>query len=305
MKINKFKYSLQKMFYSLNSLNTKDLTKRFLYILKSERLNELAINCKDKGISNEKYCDNEIIVSLTTYGERIRTVHLSIESIMQQTVKPNKIILSISEELKSSNLPQVLLNQQKRGLEINFCKDIRSYTKLIPALKMYPTASIVTIDDDHLYNYDLIENLINEHKKNPNLILAARIHRMKIISNNKLEKYNKWLERYEGQDVSPLNFPTGIGGVLYPPKCFNEEVFNEEVFFSICKYADDVWFKAMALLNGTMSKKLFIIEETGADNYCIDNTQKVTLSHINRDKNMNDIQIKAVFDKYDLYKKLI
>ena len=305
MKLLKLKRWIQNKIKYFNELNTDYIIKRFTYVLKAERLNEIAINSKESGVSDTRYCDNEIIVSLTTYGERLRTVHLSIESIMQQTIKPNKIILSISDDYKNSNIPQVLLNQQKRGLEINFCRDIKSYTKLIPALKKYPLATIITIDDDHLYNYDLIENLLNEHKKNPHLILAARIHRMKLRSDKKLEKYSKWIDRYKGLDISPLNFPTGIGGVLYPPDCFNEEVFNEEIFFNICKYADDVWFKAMALLNGTMSKKIFISEETGADNFCIDNTQNFTLSHINRDKNMNDIQLKAVFEKYNLYDKLI
>jgi len=298
--ILKLNNKIKKILNPFNSQNIAELRRQFTYVNKAEQLQYLALNNASPGISNEKYCDNEIIVSLTTYGTRLFDVYLTIESIMQQSCKPNKIVLWLSDELSDIILPKTLQNQQERGLEINFCKDIRSYTKLIPTIKKYPDSIIITIDDDALYHFDLVENLIIEHKKYPKLIIGCRIHRMKLKSKNKLKKYNSWISRYSGYDVSPLNFPTGVGGVLYPPNCFNEEVFNEEVFLDICKYADDVWFKAMALYNGTMSKRIFVNTENS-----IEDNQYNPLKSLNVDKNMNDIQIKAVFDKYNLYNKLV
>ena len=127
------------------------------------------------------------------------------------------------------------------------------------------------------------------------------MHRMKFINKSKPEKYKKWIWNYENFDISPLNFPTGAGGVLYPPYCFNKEVFNENVFMDICKYADDVWFKAMSLLNNTLSQKIYTHNKSGEDYTPIANTQDTELANINVVKNMNDKQIKAVFDKYNLY----
>jgi hypothetical protein len=220
---------------------------------------------------------------------------------MQQTLKPNKIVLWLGDEEKNETLPLILQKQQRRGLEIRYCKDIRAYTKLIPALKAFPSSTIITIDDDHLYGFDLIENLVTAHKKNPRLVYCNRLHRMKLFSPNSLKKYNKWTMNYKNHDISPLNFPTGVGGVLYPPHCFNDEVFNEAVFMDICKYADDVWFKAMALLNGTLSQKVPFIHK----NYFIGNfIQEDSLFKINVGKNMNDIQLKAVFSRYNLYERL-
>jgi hypothetical protein len=66
------------------------------------------------------------------------------------------------------------------------------------------------------------------------------MHRIKLINNVTLEKYNNWIWNYDDFDVSSLNFPIGGAGALYPPHCFTEEVSNEEVFMDICKYADDV-----------------------------------------------------------------
>ena len=284
----------------LNSKTISKIENKINFIYRSEQLKYLTLNSKEKGISDNKYCNYEIIVSLTTYGNRLFEVYLAIESIMQQTMKPNKIILWLSNALTDQNLPLTLKNQQKRGLEIKFCKDIRSYTKLIPTLRTFPSAIIITIDDDCLYNFDLIENLVNAYKKEPDLIHSARMHRMRLLNNNLIE-YKKWIFNYNNYDVSPLNFPTGVGGILYPPHCFHEEVLNENIFTDICKYADDVWFKAMALYNGTMSKYVYNSDLTFTNTKYEDSS----LYKINVTGKLNDIQIKAVFDKYNLYDKLI
>jgi len=74
-----------------------------------------------------------LIVSLTTIPERIDRVYLAIETLLQQSVKPDYLILWLSESdfsdeyLKSTNhATRRLLNQKNRGLKIELCKDIRS-----------------------------------------------------------------------------------------------------------------------------------------------------------------------------------
>ena len=294
----KIKHFIQKKIKNLNDLSADYLVDRISYVNRTEYLSNCALNCITPGISNDKYCDNDIIVSLTTYGRRFYDVYLAIESIMQQSMKPNRIVLWLADEMKNENIPQVLRNQQNRGLEIRYCKDIRSYTKLIPSLKEFSSSAIITIDDDYLYHFDLIENLVNAHRKNHNLIYCAWAYRIKLNKNKKFEKYAKW-GKNPYYDISPLNFPRGVGGILYPPHCFSQEVFNEQVFTDICKYADDVWFKAMALLNGVMSQKIFT-----HNNLKNNNAQYTSLSLINIDNEMNDVQLKAVFDKYNLYDRL-
>ena len=63
------------------------------------------------------------------------TTYDTIESIMEQTMKANRIILWLDYSFEKQPLPKALQLLQKRGLEIEYCKDIRSYKKLIPALK--------------------------------------------------------------------------------------------------------------------------------------------------------------------------
>ena len=271
------------------------------FIVRLEALNNVTHTCETPGVTDEKYHDKDIIVSLTTYGDRLYEVYLTIESIMQQTMKPNRIVLWLEDSLKNADLPIVLKRQQERGLEIKYCEDLRSYKKLIPSLEAFPDDVIITIDDDNFYHFDLLENFINAFRKNPNLIYCSRAHKIKLKNKNKLRAYKHWIHNYQGQEASLLIFPTGSGGVLYPPGCLNKEVTNKKIFLDICRYADDVWFKAMALLNDTKARKVYSHKYGEFNNR---NAQTSSLSEINIDKSMNDAQLKAVFDKYNLYEKL-
>lgn len=52
----------------------------------------------DKNIGVDKNSEHKLVVSLTTFGERIFTVHKTIESLMLQTLKPNHIVLWLAED---------------------------------------------------------------------------------------------------------------------------------------------------------------------------------------------------------------
>lgn len=274
------------------------------YALKQHLYIQNALNSKESGVSKEKLCGEEVIVSLTSYGRRIHDVAPTIESIMQGSMKPNRIVLWLGYELKDETLPIALKKQQERGLEVIFCKDIRSYTKLVPALRKFPEASIITIDDDIMYPYDLVERLVNEHIKYPKDIISNRVHRVKLGKDGKPIVYAKWDIGATIIDDSPLNFETGVGGVLYPAHCFDSEVTNEEVFLDICKYADDVWFYCMALKNGTRVRKCPTHRADGEDFLSNDVVQDTGLVHINtskRGRSANDDQLEAVMNRYGLW----
>lgn len=272
-------------------------------IQKANYLTDKALNTNNTGVTNEKICDKEIIVSLTSYGTRIKDVHLAIESIMQGTVKPNRIILWLSDSENGNQLTVPLQKQIYRGLEVKYCKDLKSYTKLIYSLKEHPESCIITIDDDIMYDFDMVENLINSYQTHPYCVSACRLHRIK-LTNGMIESYLNWDWCIEDNKISKLNFLTGVGGALYPPGCFDKEVFNEEVFIDICPTADDVWFNAMLLKNGTRTVKAF--HRNSDDLLYIPYSQENSLWKQNADPNdcKNDIQIKAVFDRYNLYHKL-
>ena len=270
----------------------------------SERAHHLtcqALNTIEKGVSDIARDNVEIIVSLTTHGNRIYDSFLAIESIMQGSVKPNRIILWLAKDIQKESLPQVLLNQIGRGLEVKYTEDIGPYTKLIPALKENPDSIIVTIDDDILYPYDTLEMLVTAYQKHPQCICANRIMDIKLDNYGKPTSLPSWKELDDKKRISKLNFFEGVGGVLYPPHCFSSDVLDQHVFEDICPTADDVWLNCMALLSKTsiVPSNLhyphfpLLINESIQDSalWRINNKDKVTL---------NDKQLNAVMKHFNL-----
>lgn len=274
------------------------------YKKRYDELTENALKSSVSGVSDTKYGECPIIVSLTTHAKRIYDVHVAIESIMQGSLKPNKIVLWISDDYKNKSLPLVLKKQMQRGLEIEYCKDVRSYTKLIPSMNKYPEAAIVTIDDDIIYPYDMLESLVGAYVENPECICANWIHQIPANLNDEYKSLLDWPVLHDVDDLSLLYFYEGFGGVLYPPHSLDPEVFNENVFLDICKYADDVWFNAMSLKAGTKVKYAWrrygLIPLVGNKS-----VQVVALRNVNSNGDiLNDKQIKAVYGKYGLFELL-
>jgi len=145
-----------------------------------------AYESQENGTSNEMICNSEILVSLTSHGSRINEVHLAIESIMRQTIMPNRIVLWLGKQFETQDVPILLQRQQKRGLEINYFEDIGPHTKLIPSLMKYPDSVIITIDDDMIYPSNFIEGLVKSYKSDSSKIYFYRGHRILFNSRTKL-----------------------------------------------------------------------------------------------------------------------
>lgn len=259
------------------------------------------------GVTND---EDGIIVSLTSFPQRMYEIHYTLYSLLTQTCKPAKVILWLSNEEfpnGENDVPQKVLNLKKNGLTIEFCKNLYSYKKLIPALKMYPNNTIVTADDDIYYEKNWLEKLIKTHETNPNLIIAHRTHTIK-FNKDGIAPYKKWKKSTNSKKISYLNFLTSGGGVLFPPNSLYKDVLNEELFTQLAPKADDVWFWAMAVLNGTKIKvakhnitKLKYLNperERGL-------TNEITLFATNK-KGGNDEQIQKVVAHYpEILTKLI
>ncbi len=285
-----------------------DNNKQIDDLLTIHRYEQLSLVSDRIGISDEQYGPHELIVSLTTFGNRINEVYLAIESLMQQTMKPNRIVIWLDEtEFSIDNIPLSLKKLIKRGLTVSFCENLRSYKKLVPALQAFPNAAIITCDDDVIYKPDLIENLFRAYINNSDAVIFGGGHEMK-IENGMLMTYNSWYNPHQVPLYSNpiLNFPAGVCGVLYPPQVLHPDVTKKELFLQLAPTADDVWFKAMSLLTNTPCMKAYTHDKLGNDFVELGTwTQKTSaLNTENVFNNKNDIQIKAVFDYYNLYEKI-
>ncbi len=246
--------------------------------------------------------ENGIIVSLTSFPQRMYELHYTLYSLLTQTVKPAKIILWLGEEQfpnLENNIPKDVLKFRKNGLTIKWCKNLYSYTKLIPALKEFSNNVIVTADDDIFYEKDWLEKLIKGHEKYPDCIICHRAHKIK-IDKDKIAPYKKWSKKISNSKASFQNFLTGVGGVLYPKNCLYKDVLNEDLFTELAPKADDVWFWAMALLNKT---KIYVPKNhIKALTYINPERERglinqITLFATNK-QGWNDVQIQKVSEHY-------
>jgi len=190
-----------------------------------------------------------IIISLTSYRERFKDLPKTLYSLLNQSVKPDRIILWLDEDKEDyTDLPYELTQFVKNGLEIRFVKDKRSYTKIFYAFKEFYDSIIVTADDDIFYSRNWLKNLYLSYISHPEDIHSHKVFRVK-YNGDKLLPYKEWDKNIKDEIASYDNFLCGAGGVLYPPKCFSSEILREDIFLKYAPNSTDVWFWIMALVN--------------------------------------------------------
>ena len=240
-----------------------------------------------------------LVISLTSFPARIGFVHKTIETLLDQSMKADKVVLYLAKEQfkdGEASLPKPLLDLRGRGLEIRWCEDLKSYKKLVPALKEYPDSIVVTADDDILYPRGWLKDLYVSYLKNPDEIHCHRAHRMTFEKDGSVAPYADWIWGVRNVCPSFNNFLTGVGGVLYPPNSLHEDVLNDEQFRRLCPTADDIWFWAMAVLKGS---KINVIGKHGCElRYVKDSQEANCLQMINLGENRNDSQLRNVLSKY-------
>ena len=136
--------------------------------LKKSTLKTIDKNSLDKEIetfdlSGTTGDDKGLIVSLTSFPQRMYEIHYTLYSLLTQTVKPAKVILWLGAEQfpnLEKDVPEKVLKLKENGLTIEWTNNLRSYTKLVPALKKYPNNIIATADDDIYYEKEWLEKLL-------------------------------------------------------------------------------------------------------------------------------------------------
>lgn len=243
---------------------------------------------------------SEIIVSLTSFPDRINTVWITISTLLNQTLKPKKIILWLAEnEFPTHQVPKSLERMKKRGLEIRFCDDLKPHKKYFFAMNEFPENIIVTADDDIFYPENNLEKLENEYKKNKNSVICHWSHKIGFDQRGDFLPYNDW--KTNDKELSCLcTIPIGCNSVLYPPGCLYYDALSK------CKvlkyvYTDDLWLKCMEIMNGTPARNC---NETPLIYFNIITTQFTGLWKNNTENlNRNDTAWKQLMKDYPEVRK--
>ena len=121
-----------------------------------------------------------IYVSISTIPQRIKNLNESVESLLNQTQKPDKIFINIpykyqrfSETVDENEIPKF----NSSIVEITRCEDCGPGTKLLGSLNKFEKNSLVILaDDDHIYEDYMIEKFFYFYSKAPNNAYSFYVH---------------------------------------------------------------------------------------------------------------------------------
>lgn len=290
------------------------LRKEYNNFIKNEILNNdhNIIECKTSSFTIIK--KDTIIVNITTYPARDNFLYKALKYFDKQTLKPDKIILWLSEtEYDKENLPDTILNCLKENLltDILFINKNIYCHKRHECFKYFNYAFNIFIDDDIYYPLDFVEKLVYYSK----------------LYNVPTSYFGKNME-YINTSWSTNNFKNGpdiknryYGGLsCIPPYKFPIESFNyEKERDIICPKCDESWLQMWFIKNNI---NVYNINEwkLGTSPFeLIEDTQKISMWNENKQikndilKKVNNIarcivflniedKIKILWPKLDIIK---
>lgn len=200
-----------------------------------------------------------VYISLTSIFKNQDILLKTLQSIITQSKIPDKIFLYLSEEpyildagfnkriFRNNNLLTFLKNNKL--IEVKWVKNTGSYRKLLPLLKekWNEDCIIITIDDDTIYDNNLVKNLVDDYNKH-NCVIGYRGFTPKL---DKFENFDV-NNRDKLKNLSSYNFLTGKGGILYKPIFFHKTdnlIFDEGIYLKTCDKQDDIWFYILRVMN--------------------------------------------------------
>lgn len=195
-----------------------------------------------------------VIVSVTSFPARIPYIAPALETIVRQVAPEDKVVLWLGDTQfpnRLNDVPgEVAAYSTERGgkIEFRYVRDVRSFTKLLPALAQFPDDSIITLDDDTLYPETVIPMLKAESEKHPHDII---VH----CCSDLYQVRGQW-HRTSGNVGFKVGIPflrivTGGGGVLYPPYALDPLAMDADLALRLCPTNDDIWFWFCAVRRGT------------------------------------------------------
>ena len=121
-----------------------------------------------------------IYISISTIPPRLKNLNESVNSLLNQTKKPDKIFVNIpykykrfSETIEDNQIPKF----DSDIVEVTRCEDCGPGTKLLGSLNKFEKNSLVILaDDDHVYEDYMIEKFLYFYSKTPNNAYSFYVH---------------------------------------------------------------------------------------------------------------------------------
>lgn len=236
-----------------------------------------------------------LVVSMTSFPARLKTVHFAIRSLMEQTCRPAEIHLWLGrDEIPGPSwLPGRLKELIPHGLQVHFVKNTcHQYDKFMHNAALNYDRPFVIVDDDVIYPPNALETLHAGHKLHPHAVVGNRCHWMAVDDDGDLAPYKDWTREVMMDTPHMRLMPTGAGGVLYPPGFVSDLMVTDvRNILRLAPYADDIWLKACAMARGIPT---YATELSNKGKWYLRYTPTMlegTLMQTNVERGLNDIQI--------------
>jgi hypothetical protein len=213
-----------------------------------------------------------VLIGLTSIRGREGALKRTLDALLAQTLpgdgRPVELHLFLSREpylldRGFKRLPgflrrRIWRSRMGRGLrlQVHWTANIGPYRKLLPLLeRLTPEQQaadplLITADDDTLYPPTWLQQLVAGQERF-GCVVAFRGRRM-VLGEQGLLPYRQWIAHHPSLlEPSLFTVPTGKDGICYRLSQLDWRVMDHRLALEIAGHADDLWFKAHALLTNT------------------------------------------------------
>ncbi len=254
----------------------------------------------DPASEGSSLSERRLLVSMTSYPQRIGCVPAVLETLLRQTRPADGILLYLAGEQfpgREADLPPALCAFAEAGqVRIRWTEDdLKPHKKYFYAFREFPDSLIVTVDDDALYAPTLLEELWKTHCAHPRAVAAGRTHLITLDDSGAPRPYARWIHRVQGMEEGPSMqlFAVGVGGALYDPGWFPPELFREDILRETCLMGDDLWLKVMEAAAGIPVVRCGVPETLRT----IPGSQETALYQENLHENRNDEMLARIRER--------
>ena len=198
-------------------------------------------------------------VTLTAISRRLATLPAVLDSLRQQTRRPDRIHLHLShdgyllDEGVPLNDPVVLQLTNDPWIQIHWVPNLGPYRKIVPFLEAAGYSStertedlFITIDDDTIYPPRFVE-YVTLNRQRHDCVVAHRGRRIRCADQGGFLPYSQW---HDGlREPRLANLATGQSGVLYRRSDFPADL-QLEAALALAPTHDDLWLRWLTAANG-------------------------------------------------------
>ena len=188
-----------------------------------------------------------LLVSLTTIPTRINTIYQTLSSLVNQNISEDYCIyVNIPHNYRRKFETEIIntqvvdlkswISKYKYPVIINRCEDYGPATKFLGVWDICDDDDkVIIVDDDRIYDEDLIKRLVQFSSEFPNYVITEAGWTI-----------TKSIQGIEYKKEGVVDILGGCCGALIKKRFFRKEVLS--IPNNPCFFVDDIWFSGHSLV---------------------------------------------------------